>query len=95
MLTLSNAKVEWVEPGIFEDIDNARVTFHGTTASIWTRLDDGRYDQVDRLTDTVYKEGDPHTFTGKSEHLIQRVGVLEDDSIVSIRVKGDTDCPNC
>lgn len=96
MRTISNAEVTWLEPGIFEDLVNARVTFHGSTASIWAVLDSGKSSQVDRLTDATEKEGgDGFIYTGKSEHLIQRVGVLEEDAVVNIRVKGNEDCPNC
>lgn len=96
MLIISNAQVEWIEPGIFENLVHARVTHHGARASIWRRLDDGRMDQVDCLDDVTYKEGDEwYTFTGKSQQLVQQVGVAPEDAIVNLRVKGEADCPSC
>jgi hypothetical protein len=95
MLILHRATVTWDDDGIFENLEGARVTYHGNVASIWRRNERGSFTQVDRLTEADYKEGATNVFTGISQHLVQDVGVAPADAKVTIRVKGDNGCPNC
>jgi hypothetical protein len=95
MLILTRASVTWEDEGVFDNLENARVIYHGNTVSIWERQPRGRYSQFDRLTDADFKDGGKvKLFSGQSERLAN-IGVTGDEARMTIRVKGDDGCPNC
>jgi hypothetical protein len=85
--------IEWPEaadaPGEDSEFDDAHITINGDRMTIGRKVESGRVQVVDTLTEISIKgSGERTTVVGKSEFMKDRIGLVEDDTEVAVVFDG-------